>query len=235
MAERILIVEDESDLAEVLSWNLRQAGFETLHAADGAAGLRLARDAKPALVLLDLMLPDVSGVEVCRRLRAEKETERTPIVMLTARSEEPERVVGFEAGADDYITKPFSVREVILRVKAVLRRTSGTPPKGPASRPMEFGALTIDRDAHRVFVKGKEVELTATEFRLLMDLVDAAGRVRPRDVLLDRVWGYVPEVVSRTVDTHVRRLREKLGSEGDRIETVRGFGYRFRAEETKPR
>lgn len=225
MPDRILVVEDEKDLAQVLEYNLRQAGFDPFVAYDGAAGLRMARDVRPSLVLLDLMLPDVNGVEICKRLKADAATASLPVVMLTARAEENDRVTGLEAGADDYVTKPFSVREVMLRVRAVLRRAAT---RETAARPAEVhGVLELDRGAHRVRVDGSEVELTATEFRLLADLVDAAGRVRTRDALLDRVWGYAPEVVSRTVDTHVRRLREKLGAAGPYVVTVRGVGYRF--------
>lgn len=219
------MVEDEKDLAQVLEYNLRQAGFDPMIAHDGAAGLRIARDVKPALVLLDVMLPDLSGIEVCKRLKSDKDTAALPIVMLTARAEESDRVSGLEAGADDYVTKPFSVREVMLRVRAVLRRSAGREAQATAEE--THGLLRIDRGAHRVHVEKKEVELTATEFRLLTDLIDAAGRVRTRDALLDRVWGYAPEVVSRTVDTHVRRLREKLGKAGMYVVTVRGVGYRF--------
>ncbi len=224
MADRILVVEDERDLAQILEYNLRQAGYEPISAYDGATGLRLARDARPALVLLDLMLPDLNGTDVCRQLRAEPRTADLPVIMLTARGEESARVGGLEAGADDYVTKPFSVREVILRIQAVMRRVRETRPAAAEER---HGALTIDRDRHRVLVAGNEAALTVTEFRLLVDLVDAAGRVRTRESLLDRVWGYAPEVQSRTVDTHVRRLREKLGAAGDLVETIRGVGYRF--------
>ena len=226
MSDRILVVEDEKDLAHVLEYNLRQAGFDPLIACDGAAGLRMARDVKPALVLLDVMLPDLSGIEVCKKLKADAATSSMPVVMLTARGEESDRVKGLEAGADDYVTKPFSVREVMLRVRAVLRRTAGKTPTA-ATVGEAHGVLKIDRGAHRVHVGKKEIELTATEFRLLTDLIDASGRVRTRDALLDRVWGYAPEVVSRTVDTHVRRLREKLLDAGSYVVTVRGVGYRF--------
>lgn len=225
MSDRILVVEDEKDLAHVLEYNLRQAGFDPLVAYDGAAGLRMARDVKPALVLLDVMLPDVSGIEVCKRLKSDAATSSLPIVLLTARAEESDRVTGLEAGADDYVTKPFSVREVMLRVRAVIRRTSTQSASSPERE--VHGVLSIDRGAHRVRVDDAEIDLTATEFRLLIDLVDAKGRVRTRDALLDRVWGYAPEVVSRTVDTHVRRLREKLRSAGAYVVTVRGIGYRF--------
>ena len=226
MPDRILVVEDEKDLAHVLEYNLRQAGFDPLVAYDGAAGLRMARDVKPALVLLDVMLPDLSGIEVCKRLKSDASTSSMPIVMLTARAEESDRVTGLEAGADDYVTKPFSVREVMLRVRAVLRR-SASKTTAPAEVGEAQGILRIDRGAHRVHVGKKEVELTATEFRLLTDLIDASGRVRTRDALLDRVWGYAPDVGSRTVDTHVRRLREKLLDAGSYVVTVRGVGYRF--------
>ena len=225
---RIVVVEDEPDIATVLAYNLRQAGFDPVVAENGAIGLRLVRDLRPSLVLLDLMLPDVGGMEVCRRIKADPATADIPVLMLTARGEESDRVNGLEAGADDYVTKPFSVREVILRVRAILRRKTGTDGSAPQAEE-RWGALRVDRAGYRVTVEEQPVELTATEFRLLIDLIDAGGRVRTRDALLDRVWGYAPEVVSRTVDTHVRRLREKMGVAGDLIETVRGVGYRFRA------
>ena len=230
VGRRVLIVEDERDLADVLEYNLRQAGFEPAWAAGGAAALRLVAEWKPDLVLLDLMLPDLSGLEICRMLKSEPKTANIPIIMLTARGEEPVRVEGFESGADDYVTKPFSVRELLLRVRAVLRRHEAAAP-GSQVRPLEtHAALTIDREAHRAHVDGQAIELTATEFRLLLDLIDAAGRVRTRDALLDRVWGYSPDAVTRTVDTHMRRLRQKLGLAGEMIRTVRGVGYRFSRE-----
>ena len=233
VGRRVLIVEDERDLADVLEYNLRQAGYEPAWAAGGAAALRLIAEWKPDLVLLDLMLPDLSGLEVCRMMKTSPATAGVPVIMLTARGEEPMRVEGLESGADDYVTKPFSVRELLLRVKAVLRRHEG---KSGAAEPVRTrearGALEIDREGHRAFVAGKEVALTATEFRLLLDLIDAAGRVRTRDMLLDRVWGYSPDAVTRTVDTHMRRLRQKLKRAGNMVRTVRGVGYRFSVEGT---
>ena len=218
---RLLVVEDEVDLQEVLAYNLRRAGHEVLAALRGQEGLRLAREKRPALVLLDLMLPDLPGTEVCRALKADPATRAIPVVILTARGDEPDRVIGFELGADDYVVKPFSVRELVLRVEAVLRRGQR------ATAPSCFGALHIDRAAHRVRVSAREVELTALELRLLLALFDRRGRVQTRATLLDDVWGLEVEVTSRTVDTHVKRLREKLGVAGGYIETVRGVGYRF--------
>jgi two-component system phosphate regulon response regulator PhoB len=185
--------------------------------------LQLAAGQTPDLVLLDLMLPDVEGTEVCRRLRADPKTKGIPIMMLTAKGDEVDRVVGFEIGADDYVTKPFSVRELLLRVRAVLRR--GTEPR--ESGTIQVGVLTIDGEAHRVFVEGREVALTALEFRLLSMLAGRRGRVQTREVLLNEVWGLHLNVETRTVDTHVKRLREKLGAAGGLIQTVRGVGYRF--------
>jgi two-component system phosphate regulon response regulator PhoB len=185
----------------------------------------LARRERPDLVILDLMLPKVDGKEVCRRIRQEEETRTIPVVMLTARAEEVDRIVGFEIGADDYVTKPFSPQELVLRVQAIMRRTREP---APATGPLRFAELTIDPERHRADVDGREIALTATEFRLLYHLAANAGKVQSREVLLDRVWGYAYEGYARTVDTHVRRLRHKLGSARDRIETLRGLGYRFR-------
>lgn len=219
---RILIIEDEPDLQKVLAYNLRQAGHEPLQALRGIDGLELARTERPELVLLDLMLPDVSGNEVCRRLKADGATAHIPVVMLTARGEEIDRVVGFELGADDYVVKPFSVRELLLRIQAVLRRQVAQ------ANPQDvFGPLSIDREAHRVRVLGEEAPLTALEFRLLVALYDARGRVLTRSVLLEQVWGIEADITTRTVDTHVKRLRQKIGLAGDYILTMRGVGYRF--------
>jgi len=219
---RVLVVEDESDLRDVLEYNLTQAGHRVQLVTTGEAALRAAREGKPELVLLDLMLPDIAGTEVCRALRRDPATADIRIVMVTAKGEEIDRVVGFEIGADDYITKPFSVRELLLRVQAVLRRTQTT-----GSAPLQFGALRIDRDAHRAWVGDAEVTLTALEFKLLVTLLERQNRVQTRGVLLNDVWGLDPDITSRTVDTHVKRLREKLGAAGQYIETVRGVGYRF--------
>ena len=221
---RILIVEDEIDIRDVVAFNLRQAGHTVIVATRGREGLdKLAE--KPNLVILDLMLPDMSGVEVCKTLKHDPQTANVPVLMLTARGEEIDRVVGFEVGADDYIVKPFSMRELLLRVGAILRRAGSTPPKTQGV--IEVGELKIDVDAHRVWSDGHEVELTALEFRLLMTFYERRDRVQSRATLLDDVWGVSPDLVTRTVDTHVKRLREKLGRTGELIETVRGVGYRM--------
>jgi two-component system, OmpR family, phosphate regulon response regulator PhoB len=223
---RILIVEDEKDLQEVLAYNLRQAGHTAVLASDGREALEAVESHAPDLVLLDLMLPDMSGTEVCRMLKSDPNTREIPVVMVTAKGEEIDRVVGFELGADDYVVKPYSVRELLLRLSAILRRrTTATEGGGLAS----FGKLRIDREGHRVWVDGQEVALTALELRLLCTLYDRRGRVQSRAVLLDEVWRMSGEVNTRTVDTHVKRLREKLGSAGAYLETVRGVGYRFAA------
>ena len=225
MGSRILVVEDEPDLAELVALNLRGAGHEVTVSHDGNTALAEIQRNQPDLVVLDVMLPDVSGIEVCRRLRRSPQTVRLPVIMLTARSDEVDRVVGFEVGADDYVPKPFSPRELVLRVEAILRRTAvGVDAVGP--QVIALGDLVIDVPAHRVDVDGQEVLLTALEFRLLLDLARRAGRVQSRDALLERVWGYSPNVETRTVDTHVKRLREKLGTAAKYIETVRGVGYR---------
>jgi two-component system phosphate regulon response regulator PhoB len=221
---RVLVIEDEPSLQEVLDYNLRHAGYDVSSALTGSAGISLARSQKPNLVLLDLMLPDLSGTDVCRTLRNDPTTKSIPIIMLTAKGEEIDRVVGFELGADDYVTKPFSVRELLLRVQAILRRSSPATNEVPVT---EFGCLRLDREAHRVWVSGEAVELTALEFKLLLVLFDRKDRVQSRATLLDAVWGITADVETRTVDTHVKRLREKLGVAGDYIETVRGTGYRF--------
>ncbi|NJC87705.1 MAG: response regulator transcription factor [Desulfuromonas sp.] len=222
--QRILIIEDERDLAELLAFNLRQAGFAATLAHDGALGLSEALTHPPDLIILDLMLPGLLGTEVCRRLRQEPATIGVPVLMLTARGEEIDRVVGFEVGADDYVVKPFSVREVVLRVKALLRRSGEPHPEG---KPLQIGALAIDTERHVVTVDGAAVELTTLEYKLLLTLVERRGRVQSRDSLLQDVWGYHYAGDTRTVDTHITRLRTKLGSAGDLIHTVRGFGYKL--------
>jgi two-component system phosphate regulon response regulator PhoB len=226
MSETIAIVEDEADIAEVLEYNLHREGYETLVLNRGDTALEALRAQPPDLVLLDLMLPGIDGLEVCRTLKRETPTASVPIIMLTAKGDEIDRIVGLELGADDYVAKPFSPREVVLRVKAVLRR--GSEPEDPADE-LRAGALRLDIPGHRFFVDQEEVTLTATEFRLLQMLMEGAGRVLTREMLLTRGWGYSEDVDSRTVDTHVRRLRRKLAGEADRIETVIGVGYRFRS------
>lgn len=224
MPDTVLIVEDEPDVLDLVVYHLQKAGYKTLTARDGASGLRKACDQRPALVILDLMLPELDGVEVCKRLKADARTARIPVIMLTAKAEEVDRVLGLELGAEDYVTKPFSPRELVLRVKSVLRRAKG------GAEPVEFlkdGDLVVDIAKHAVMLKDKPIELTATEFKLLATLLERRGRVQSRDRLLQDVWGYEGDVDTRTVDTHVRRLREKLGKAADRIETVRGIGYRY--------
>jgi two-component system phosphate regulon response regulator PhoB len=225
MGSRILVVEDESDLAELVAFNLKQAGHAVTTAGTGATALAEIRRQRPDLVVLDVMLPDITGLEVCRRLRRDPDTIRLPVVMLTAKGEEVDRVVGFEVGADDYVTKPFSPRELLLRIDAILRRVGQVDSDGPQA--IMVGDMMIDVPAHRVEVGGDEIPLTALEFRLLLDLAKRRGRVQSRGALLERVWGYAPGIETRTVDTHVKRLREKLGTAARYVETVRGVGYRI--------
>jgi DNA-binding response OmpR family regulator len=221
----VLIIEDEPDIRDLLAFHLEREGYAVTMSGNGAEGLRLARAAPPDLILLDLMLPEVDGFEVCRRLRQDPATRAVPLVMLTARGDEVDRVLGLELGADDYVVKPFSPREVVARVRAVLRRSR--PVAG--TTPVTIGPLQIDAAAHTVSVDGVPVNLTRREFDLLRALVEARGRVLSREFLLDHVWGYTAagEIESRTVDVHVRRLRQKLGPAGPRIGTVTGVGYRL--------
>jgi two-component system phosphate regulon response regulator PhoB len=220
----ILIVEDERDVVDLLVLNLRKAGFNVSTATDGAAGLQKARSEKPAFIILDLMLPKMPGLEICKILKSDSATRHIPIMMLTAKAEEIDRIVGLEFGADDYVTKPFSPREVVLRIRAIMRR-------GDAKQEEEHlaaGPIVIDPARHEVSVGGKRVNLTSLEFKLLRTLMQRRGRVQERDRLLNEVWGYESIIDTRTVDTHVRRLRKKLGKAADVIESVRGFGYRLR-------
>ena len=221
---RILIIEDERDLQKVLEFNLAQAGHEVVTATHGRVGLQLARERQPEIIVLDLMLPDLPGTEVCKALRKDPATAGVLVLMLTAKGEEVDRIVGFEIGADDYVVKPFSVRELLLRIDALLRRGKD---RVRNDQPIEFGCLRIDREAHRVWVEGQEIELTALEFKLLLTLLERKNRVQSRGSLLSDVWGIEADITTRTVDTHVKRLREKLGAAGDYVETVRGVGYRF--------
>ncbi len=228
MAAFILVVDDEPDLRALVVHALTREGLEARGVATGAEALEVARRETPALVLLDVMLPGLPGTEVCRRLRAEPATREVPVIMLSARGEEIDRVVGFEVGADDYVTKPFSTRELLLRVRAVLRRAQDDPQASPATVLADVSRLVIDEPGHRALVDGRDVQLTATEFRLLTTLSRRAGRVQTRAALLHDVWEVRGDVPTRTVDTHVKRLREKLGDTSGCIETVRGVGYRFR-------
>jgi two-component system phosphate regulon response regulator PhoB len=232
MAEKglVLIVDDERDLRTLLDFNLKQAGYKTAQASTGAEALARARSLRPSVVILDLNLPDVSGTDVCRLLRADEATRGIAVLMLTARGAEADRISGLELGADDYVTKPFSVREVVLRVDAVARRAQ--PEVGPKPpRTLKAGSIELDCDAYLTRVDGKELPLTLQEFRLLAYLVEGKGRVRTRDELLADVWNASPDLETRTVDTHVKRLRDKLGAAGEIIETVRGLGYRVRQPE----
>jgi two-component system phosphate regulon response regulator PhoB len=224
----VLIVDDETDLASLVEFNLQHAGLETSVALTGEQALELAKVRVPDIVLLDLMLPDISGKEVCRRLRIDPRTKNVPIVMLTARGEEADRIEGFEVGADDYVTKPFSPRELVLRLKAILRRAATRE----SAEQLKLGLLRLDLGAHRAFVAADEIELTALEFKLLNCLMTRPGRVQSREQLLADVWGVTSPLETRTVDTHVMRLRDKLGAARNMLETVRGVGYRL-AEEVR--
>ena len=224
MGHKVFIVEDEPDLRDTLKYNLENEGFSVEAFSNGEDFLSSVDKNKPNLVILDLMLPGLSGLDVCRKLRSNDNYDGIGIVMLTAKSEEIDRIVGFELGADDYVTKPFSVRELILRVKVLLKKRTDD---GANEQILEFGPILMNLDAHDVSIDGKTVNLTALEFKLLKHLLKRKGRVQTRDQLLGDVWGYSSEVTTRTVDTHIKRLREKLGEPGDLIQTIRGVGYRF--------
>jgi two-component system phosphate regulon response regulator PhoB len=226
MPQTILVVDDERDIVELIRYNLSQAGFRVVTASDGQQALELARRERPDLVVLDLMLPVMPGTEVARILKQDEKSRAVPILMLTARGSEIDRIVGFELGADDYVVKPFSPRELVLRVQAILRREGGEN----LEERLIFEPLVIDLGAHIVSLKGKEIDLTTTEFKLLLRLARRPGRAFSRDQLLSDVWGYSGDLETRTVDTHMKRLRSKLGPVAIWIETVRGLGYRFRPE-----
>lgn len=225
--ERILVVDDEPDILSVLVYHLSREGYRVSTAVNGPRALTAAESDRPDLIILDLMLPGMDGYEVLRDLRRNDKTEHIPVILLTARREEEERVRGFEVGADDYITKPFSGRELILRVQAVLRRAQAEP-RGPTRR-LAVGPVELDREAHRAYADGDEMTLTPMEYRLLEVLLERRGRVQSRRQLLEAVWDTTAAIETRTVDMHVARLRAKLGEAGELIETVRGVGYRFRA------
>jgi len=224
--ERILVVDDEPDIVALVVYHLAKEGYRVSSAGNGSEALATARRERPALIVLDLMLPGLSGFDVLEQLRADENTAGIAVLMLTARKEEPDRIMGLSLGADDYLTKPFSPQELVLRVKAILRRSAAAPAAGEL---LTIGALTIDRAEHRVSVRGREIELTPTEYKLLLLLAERRGRVQGRAQLLESVWEAAPDIQTRTVDMHVQRLRAKLDAAGDLIETVRGFGYRLRA------
>ena len=227
LSDRILVVDDEPEIIALVAYHLAKAGHRVMTATTGEEALDCARRDRPALVVLDLMLPGMSGFDVLAQLRAEEATRDIGVLMLTAHREEPDRIRGFELGADDYLTKPFSPAELVLRVGAILRRTLQLPTS--TGETIVIGPLRIDRDAMTVAVNGEPVDLTPTEFRLLMTLAERRGRVQARGHLLETVWEAAPDIQTRTVDMHVQRLRTKLGAAGDLIETVRGFGYRLRS------
>jgi phosphate regulon transcriptional regulator PhoB len=230
MKEKILVVEDEKDIVKMLDYNLKKEGFRTLSVYDGEDALDAVSREHPDLIILDLMLPGMDGLEVCKILKKNTKTTTTPIIMLTAKSQESDKIVGLELGADDYVTKPFSPRELIARVKAVLRRIKD---KDKLPEVLKIGDLSIDFSKISVAVKGKPIELTAKEFELLKTLINAKGRVLSRDYLLDTIWGFdhAMEIQTRTVDVHIRTLRKKLKNEAGRIITVKNYGYRFEYED----
>ena len=223
----ILVVDDEPDIVALVAYHLAKAGYRVTTATSGAEALEASRRDRPSLVVLDLMLPGLSGFDVLEQLRADDDTRDMAVLMLTARREEPDRIRGLSLGADDYLTKPFSPQELVLRVGAILRRVSAPAAAAGQADVLQLGTLRIDRAAHRVSVDGNDVELTPTEFKLLLLLAERRGRVQGRSHLLETVWEAAPDIQTRTVDMHIQRLRSKLGSAGDLIETVRGFGYRL--------
>jgi two-component system phosphate regulon response regulator PhoB len=229
MTYRVLVVDDEPDITALVAYHLAKAGYRVSTAANGPDALKAAREERPDIVILDIMLPGVSGYDVLAELRRREETRDVGVILLTARREEADRIRGLSLGADDYLTKPFSPAELALRVNAVLRRLGA--PAVTSGSTLVAGPITIDRSAHRVTVSGRELELTATEYKLLLTLVERRGRVQTRPQLLETVWEAQPDIQTRTVDMHVQRLRAKLGEAGQLIETVRGFGYRFRGLE----
>ena len=228
--ERILVVDDEPDIVALVVYHLAKAGYRVSSAATGPDALTMAKRDRPSLVVLDLMLPGMSGFDVLAKLRDDESTGALAVLMLTARKEEPDRIKGLELGADDYLTKPFSPQELVLRVGAILRRVAGSPEQPDV---LQIGPIRVDRSAHRVTVSDHEVELTPTEYKLLLMLAERRGRVQARAHLLETVWDAAPDIQTRTVDMHVQRLRTKLHPAGDLIETVRGFGYRLRAPNTR--
>jgi two-component system phosphate regulon response regulator PhoB len=226
MTSRVLVIEDEPDIRKTIDYNLSKESFEVIQAASIEEGEKALASNKIDVIILDLMLPDGSGLTLCRDIKSEPNTKNIPVIILTAKTEEVDRVVGFELGADDYVTKPFSVRELILRVKAILKRGVSTEIQTDNAQDT-FGELTLNYDEYQAYINNEEISLTALEFKLLKHLINRKGRVQTRDQLLEDVWGYSSNVTTRTVDTHIKRLREKLGIVGDHIQTIRGVGYRF--------
>ena len=226
MTSRVLVIEDEPDIRKTIDYNLSKESYEVIQASSIEEGENALASNKIDVIILDLMLPDGSGLTLCRDIKSEPSTKNIPVIILTAKTEEVDRVVGFELGADDYVTKPFSVRELILRVKAILKRGASTEIKTDNVQD-SFGELTLNYDEHQAYINNEEISLTALEFKLLKHLINRKGRVQTRDQLLEDVWGYSSNVTTRTVDTHIKRLREKLGIVGEHIQTIRGVGYRF--------
>jgi two-component system phosphate regulon response regulator PhoB len=223
--KKILVVDDEPDVTDLVAYHLKAKGFHVESLNDATASIAAARAGQPDLVILDIMMPDLSGIQVCRILRADPKLARVPIIFLTAKAEAHDRIEGLESGADDYLSKPFSPKELVLRVESILRRVGA--PGTPVAARLRVGEIQLDSESHRVTVKGVPLELTATEFKLLRLMMERQGRVQTREHLLINVWNYSTEIETRTVDTHVRRLREKLGEEAGWIETIRGVGYRI--------
>ncbi len=224
-SKKVLLVDDESDVTDLLAYNLKAKGFVVEAVNDPNRSVGVARTFMPDLVILDVMMPDLNGIQICRMLRADPKLKKVPVIFLTAKAEEGDRIQGLEVGADDYICKPFSTKELVLRVQSILRRLNDGAPEVP--RLLQIGGIALDTERHEVTISGEPVELTATEFKLLRLLMERRGRVQTREHLLINVWNYETEIETRTVDTHVRRLREKLGSEADWVETIRGVGYRM--------
>ncbi len=229
--KKILVVDDEPDVTDLVAYHLKAKGFQVESVNDATASLSKARSYQPDLVILDIMMPELSGIQICRILRKEAKLSKVPIIFLTAKAEAHDRIEGFESGADDYVAKPFSPKELVLRVESIFRRLDA--PKEPAATRYQVGDIVLDSETHRVTVRGQLLELTATEFKLLRLMMERQGRVQTREHLLLNVWNYATEIETRTVDTHVRRLREKLGPEAGWVETIRGVGYRI-AEKKLP-
>jgi two-component system phosphate regulon response regulator PhoB len=223
--KKILVVDDEADVTELVAYHLKAKGFQVEIVNDPNSSIGTARSFLPDLVILDVMMPDLNGIQICRMLRADPKLKKVPVIFLTAKTEENDRVQGLEIGADDYICKPFSTKELTLRVQTILRRLTEAAPEAP--KHLQVGEIVVDTERHEVQIQGRPIDLTATEFNLLRLLMERRGRVQTREHLLLNVWNYETEIETRTVDTHVRRLREKLGAEADWIETIRGVGYRM--------